>query len=285
MTIYDTNISDVIMFDISNYRLFGIGNIPAVMSGNVAYFEYESEAGKVSGYIEFQDEAVILFLQECPFSYVDSEPVTYYKTEMIDISSEQKQFEANIFISNFADLNMDVTDLGIYLEPTMDFIYEWLCFNRPNKVEHQINGGYNQMAVFSLAEANDVSARFFNKHISEENTLSFQGGYKYTDAYYYDGYFYFPDTDPQPIWRIAVVDKLIYRSDGEYRMEFNVYECDFEPVRDTYYITPDQASASTSMHLVLGVGATHGSAIVTPFDYNGRETYQLLSYHFTEHFS
>lgn len=199
-----------------------------------------------------------------------------------------QQYEANIFLSNFSeqhsfegnpDFNVESARFSI-LDQLVRFAYLYCKLNR-----HAAIGiaweGESAYYTLSLSEANNVFSRFFGFTITEEDAALF-GPYVrgYYRAFYDKGTFYFTASDGEAYNRFTVVRRVEDLGDGSFRLLFDIYKLDIneyhksDAVDSSYYAMSDtEALANGSL-----TWANSGVAIVRPYSYNGRATYQLVRY-------
>ena len=193
------------------------------------------------------------------------------------------QYEANIFLSNFAEqygfTSYEVTAHDV--EFLMNFAHRYAKINASN------NLSYDQLyEVMTLDYANTVLDRFFGDSVSALEMQSFPApSYSYEGSYhgpyYSSGLVYYEAADGATTTDLVVVDSAHEFPDGTIDMLFTKYSLlDFYDsigglaVTDTYYsMTPAQAASDSNLEKI-----GTGWATVIPKTYNGRNTYQLIRY-------
>lgn len=193
------------------------------------------------------------------------------------------QYEANIFLSNFAEqygfTSYRVSDHNVQL--LMDFAHRYTKINASGNISYDA-----QYEVITLDYANTVLDRFFGDSVSAAELSSFPApSYSYDPGYrgpyYQNSYIYYEAADGATTTEFVVVDSVHSFPDGTYDMLFTRYEVlDFFDsigglaVTDYYYsMTPQQAASSADIQRI-----GEGWATVIPKSYNGRDTYQLITY-------
>ena len=141
----------------------------------------------------------------------------------------------------------------------------------------QVDGGTYEILTFDRFQS--VIGRFLPLNVTEEST---EQSYPPQDhSFYRDGKFYFEAADGEAHNCIAVADSLARLEDGRYVLTFTEYEIDLDAYysftsaipRSYYELTPFEASQHQYLTRIRD-----GYAIVTPYQYNGRSTYQLVEY-------
>lgn len=197
--------------------------------------------------------------------------------------SGDMQYEANIFLSNFAEqygfTSYRVSDHDVQL--LMDFAHRYAKINASGNISYDA-----QYEVITLDYANTVLDRFFGDSVSAGELSSFPApSYSYDPGYrgpyYQNSRIYYEAADGATTTEFVVVDSVHSFPDGTMDMLFTRYEVlDFFDsigglaVTDQYYsMTPQQAASSTDIQKI-----GEGWATVIPKSYNGRDTYELVTY-------
>lgn len=193
------------------------------------------------------------------------------------------QYEANIFLSNFAEqygfTSYRVSDHDVQL--LMDFAHRYAKINASANISYD-----RQYEVITLDYANTVLDRFFGDSVTAGELQSFPAPtYSYDSSYhgpyYQNSRIYYDAADGATTTDFVVVDSVHAFPDGTYDMLFTKYELlDFYDsigglavTEDYYSMTPQQAAAAPDLQKI-----GEGFATVTPKSYNGRSTYQLIRY-------
>ena len=94
-----------------------------------------------------------------------------------------------------------------------------------------------------------------------------------------DGNFYINIGDGEAHTSLAIVDSLTSLSDGTYKMHFKIYALDLDVYYDNngiskkyYQMTGEQADTCAELEY-----AYDGTAVASPYNFNGVDTYQLSS--------
>ena len=199
------------------------------------------------------------------------------KTGTIELT-DSVQYEANIFISNFAEQRHNGAET--YTLSADSDIYDLVYF----AFKHIKMNSYDDLTVdgssyvLSLEKVNTVLDRFFGITLSEEKAKEFYNDDYATTEYYGDGNFYLIAADGEIFGDIAVVKEINELEDGTYEMLFDVYA----PSADIYDTGEKDAKALYHLRASEAYDAediswrTTGSAIVTPYHYNGRYTWRMV---------
>lgn len=193
------------------------------------------------------------------------------------------QYEANIFLSNFAE-QYDFTDFDIYAyggKPVIDFAHRFAKINEGGAISY--DGLYE---VLTLDYVQGVLDRFFGLTIGPSDYLdlpspTYTFDSSYHGPFYKDGKFYYDAADGATYTQFAVVYQILKFADGHLEMAFRRYDrLDFDTVGGLavsdahYYLTLAEAEANPNL---LNIG--NGYAKVYPKVYGGHNTYQLIEYH------
>lgn len=199
------------------------------------------------------------------------------KSLPVALSLEQ-QYEANIFMSNFAELiirkfNVDKAGVG----EMVNFAVLHAIVNRKSMI--LFDGTMERM---SLQDVNIILLRFFGKSLSDQQIVEYQasGGkeYFFEHGYYSNGYFYWPVGNGESYVGVCIVDRVESYKDGSQRLWYTLYDYDVDEywkndwrVPDAIYrMTPSEAASNQYLSR-----SGSGFADVVPYSYNGRSSYQL----------
>ena len=197
--------------------------------------------------------------------------------------SAETQYEANIFLSNFAE-QYDFYEFNIYTytgQQVVDFAHRFAKINEYGAISYD-----SLYEVVSLDYVNAVADRFFGLTLSASDYIDFPAptytfDSSYHGPYYKDGNFYYDAADGATFTQFAVVYKILSFPDGHREMAFRRYDrLDFDTVGGLavsdahYHLTLAEAEADPNL---LNIG--NGYAYVYPKVYNGHNTYQLIEYH------
>lgn len=193
------------------------------------------------------------------------------------------QYEANIFISNFAE-QYDFVDFDIYKyngKQVIDFAHRFAKINDNGSISY--DGLYE---VITLDYVQAVADRFFGLTLTAPDYIDLPAPTYTFDSstapgpYYKDGKFYYAAADGATYTQFAVVYKILSFADGHLEMAFRRYDrLDFDTVGGLavsdahYHLTLAEAEANSNL---LNIG--NGYAYVFPKYYNGHNTYQLIEY-------
>ena len=181
------------------------------------------------------------------------------------------QYEANIFLSNFAEQYWQSYDRS-----AEDFC-QWAHFailfckiNRHGDIEYKTWDG-EPHETLTLAQVDSITYRYLGVNFDEEMAKEIDGK---DHLRYVDGRIGKEASDGELYNLFAVVDSI--KDDGGLKVAtFTVYSTD-DLNASCYKLTPAQAKADAS----LTKEAT-GTAVMKPYTVNGRATYQLLRYDVT----
>lgn len=203
---------------------------------------------------------------------------TFAEGEITEVHmTSDQQYEANIFLSNFSEQGFgDYDSCAWSLDQLVKFAYNFLHINHHNTLGYDDN-----CYTFSLNEANQVLERYLGLSLSEGKAQEFYIDYGDGErAYYQNGEFYFPAADGDAYNYFSVVSSMEEAPNGIVIMYFDIYELDIEEYRASgsvdsnwYHVTADEAASSSNLTWI-----SSGEAFAQPFNYNGRQTYQLLTY-------
>lgn len=191
-----------------------------------------------------------------------------------------KQYEANVFLSNFAEQGANLyfydLDMSQILPSLVRFAHIWCKINDRSAITYeQLDGEPYEVITFEKFSA--VLKRYISLNVTREAVENYY--YPQEHSFYRDGKFYFEAADGESHNRIAVADSLALLDDGRYCLTFTEYEVDLDVYFDEgiprSYYELDPTAASQHQYLTR---VADGYAIVTPYKYNGRDTYQLVEF-------
>lgn len=183
------------------------------------------------------------------------------------------QYEANIFLSNFAETNLYYCyNVNTSLNDMVGFIHIYAKINARNRLSYE--DGYE---VLECDWVVDNLRRFYGYSISASDL---ENSYENNEeSFCSDGKVYFPAADGDSYNYIAVVDKLDGTENGDCLVKFTVYSVDineyFEKGIDEsyYHLTPEEAAANPSLKEEV-----KGEATMAPTEFNGHHTFMLGDY-------
>ena len=201
--------------------------------------------------------------------------------ETVELTAD-RQYEANIFLSNFAEQNFQFymydLDLSQILGPLVRFAHIWYKINDQSGITYgELDG--QTWEILSADRLCQVTDRFFPFELTEEDIERYYRPEEH--SFYRDGLFYFEAADGEAHNRIAVADSITRMSTGVLFITFTEYDVDLDTYfdfegsvpRSYYELTAEQAAAKSDL-----TAAASGRAIVEPHTYNGRSTYRLIEY-------
>ncbi|MBR1628914.1 MAG: hypothetical protein IJ679_06580 [Lachnospiraceae bacterium] len=192
----------------------------------------------------------------------------YLSSEAIVLGANQ-QYEANIFLSNFAE--QDISSFDINTASTrdlVDFAFLHALINRRSNIQYA--GNY---CFISMANINDILNRFFDITLSNSQMAGYTNAYG--DGYFSNGNVYWSAGAGEMHLGLTIVDRADRLSDGSIQLTYTDYKYVVGPDEDgvpssIYGLAPSEAAASSRLSK-----RGHGVAIVVPYSYNGKQSYQL----------
>lgn len=210
--------------------------------------------------------------------------------------SAQERYELNVFLSNFVEIGFQKFDVE---SPVNEQLIYFGCMHHAcnhtsdaNPISDSEASKYIALDDYYINSCYKVSkdavqasvGRYFGKKGADalnHTTVNMpndayrgRGEYAFNNGYYYFDYGEEGGIDLSA----AVVDSMYLNNDGSYTVTFKGYGYgDLRLVPEIYYYTAEQAASSNRGRLFV-----EGKAIVFPFEYNGRNTYQLVRYESVE---
>ena len=256
-----------------------------------ALFFFITGCGIRSGHKpENQAEPATISLESEPETSGNSASITEIQETETETKAEgtpvsltgNMQYEANIFLSNFAEQfiqQYDVKDHNV--EFLINFAHTYAKINEAGAIS------YGMYESITLDYANSVLERFFGDSVTAGELQSFPypaDSYEsfYSGPYYSNGNLYWVPAGGGTTLEFVVVDSVLSFPDGHYEMTFIKYKLsDFSyesigglAVTEYYYsMTPDQAASASDLNQI-----GTGSASVYPKYYNGHDSYELIKY-------
>ena len=192
--------------------------------------------------------------------------------------SSESQYNINIFLSNFSEQHFcEDTFEGFYAEGAsaerlVDFVIMYKTINNASALAQRKNS--DGEVYITLDEMNTIADRFFDRTVTISDIQS--AGYRT-----YGQKIYWVPESGVAYDHMTVADGVWLREDGTYYVEFTIYTASGQyhsgtgaiTNKNVYYLTPSQAASSDDLRTYL-----HGTAIVRTYNYNGRNTYQIISY-------
>ena len=206
--------------------------------------------------------------------------------------SAQERYELNVFLSNFVEIDFPKFDVASPVNE--ELIYFGCMHHACNHTsdatpisdaeaskyialdDYYINSCY-KVSKDAVAESvgryfgKKASDILYHTYVNMPNDVSRgRGEYAFNNGYYYFDYGEEGAIDLSG----AVADSMYLNNDGSYTVTFKGYGYgDLRLVPEIYYYTAEQAASSDKGRLFV-----QGKAIITSFEYNGRNTYQLVRY-------
>ena len=193
------------------------------------------------------------------------------------------QYEANVFLSNFAETYMEYYDVSSVSDLSLiSFAYIHMRINDYDNLEEDMHYSCDEWCYISpYEETNRVLERYMGRSISVEKAekIPVEEGYRG----YHEGKYYWMALDGEQYNQIAIVDRMEKLEDGNIRFVFYVFEIDidtwwendyWDEIDKHYYeLTKEQADADYTL-----ICRGSGEAVGKPYTYNGRNSYQLVYY-------
>lgn len=186
-------------------------------------------------------------------------------------------YRINIFLSNFSEQHKASFNSSTAADDFLLRYVELYC-----KINHHDLIYYeNSEECLSLDNMNLYLERFFGRKVSPVNGASYMLD-AWHEFHYSDGAFRFPAADGEAYNRFTVVYEMSSNGDGTYTVKFQNYELDLNEYWDKgidnviYHMNNDEVA-----NLVWSGRAKPfqgGTAVVRDYSFNGRPTYQILSY-------
>ena len=129
--------------------------------------------------------------------------------------------------------------------------------------------------TLTLDQFNEVADRFFGISLTDDQAKAYSVD-EY--SYYRDGVFHEALGDGEAFEDFAVVRKMFELDDGTYEMQFDIYSPSLDAYESgqkdavqLYKLSPDKARRLGDIDY-----AVSGTAIVKPYKYKNKNTYQLI---------
>lgn len=188
------------------------------------------------------------------------------------------QYRINIFLSNFSEqgfLNMQLNTAPD--DQLMKFVWVYCKINHSDAISYE--GAYE---TISLGTMNEYLNRFFGITRSPVNGASYMLD-QWNSFDYHDGKFWFPAASGEAYNKFTVAYEMMSNGDGTYTVSFQVFEVGLEEYWNTpgvdnayYHKSNDEISNYVLNGYLTPIKG--GTAVVRDYTYNGRATYQLISY-------
>ncbi len=189
----------------------------------------------------------------------------------------QTQYEANIFLSNFAEQRIETLIPAEAPDSELaDFAFRFFRINRSGEISYGA-----QTEKLPLDKANDALERYTGRRLSDAPRKLREDGYGHVWQIA-DGQLVFPAEPDLVANRFAVVSEICRLEDGTLAMSFDVYAMDAESWRmngmdaSLYRISSTRARQLLDQGTVAYLGS--GRATAVPYRDGARSSYQLLSY-------
>ncbi|MBR6458694.1 MAG: hypothetical protein IKS49_00855 [Actinomycetaceae bacterium] len=187
--------------------------------------------------------------------------------------SANEQYEANIFLSNFVEVQMTTFEArNLSTNELVQFAV----------THHVLNTDITKQTsnTLSLQEVNKILDRYFGRTLSETEAATFTG-FAGDSGSYSNGVFSWNApivTNGNALYDLAIVDRLEKQADGTFRASFRIWRVSSQYGLSAnhmpYSLTPEEAAASSELDNVVGSGV----AVMRPHKYKDRNSYQIISY-------
>lgn len=211
-----------------------------------------------------------------PVTFVPVTPPPTLPSAQIPLGGEML-YRINIFLSNFSEQGVQSFTSATVADDYIIRVVELYCkINHPSLIVYQ-----NGEECLSLADANTYLVRFFGRSVNPyegaEYMLDAQHSFRYSA-----GYFRFPAADGEAYNRFTVAYEMLDNGDGSYTVSFQIFALDlgeyFDGGMDSglYWLSNDEAASLVQAGRIAPVQG--GTAVVTPYTFNGQNTFQIRSY-------
>ena len=192
-----------------------------------------------------------------------AEPV-FEEVDILPSMSRDERREVNIFLSNFSEAYYGTGEFPESIEDKISFAYNHALINTPDLAFYE-----DSYMGIKASDLDSILIRFFGNTIPHKTP---EEGFYWI---YRDGKFLMPAASGEFYGYFTVATSVIKKQDGLFEVSFNVY-ADYSSdgvISDNsvYYI--DEASADAAYEL-----AYCGNAVLKSKVYNGKNTYELISY-------
>lgn len=205
--------------------------------------------------------------------------------------SQEEQYEANIFLSNFSEQGFGLGRFTGFDSSRADeaqlyaFAHLWAKINRQSAIFYE-----DSYEAMTLESVNEILERFFGLGIHPEDGTEYSevfgiGNFDWDHSWYKDGVFYYPAGDGESYTCFTVVDAAESLSGSRTRFRFTVYELDLDIYydnlgipQDYYRLTPGEAAQRVAAGEIMPLHT--GTAVCEPcyLQSSGRESYRLDTY-------
>ena len=186
-------------------------------------------------------------------------------------------YRINVFLSNFSEQQIKTFNASTVADDYLLRFVELYC-----KINHHELIFYeNSEECLSLDNMNLYYERFFGRKVNPVNGATYLLD-AWNEFRYSGGAFRFPAADGAPFNRFTVVYDMVSNGDGTYTVQFQNFELDITEYWDhgmdstLYHKSNDDMASLVFSGRVKPVEG--GTAKVRDYTFNGRPTYQILSY-------
>lgn len=247
------------------------------------YFKLRDIADVVGGFnVDFKNNTIRL--SKDGYVYEDK------NEDLIPTMSENQRYMINIFLSNFSEI--DFNDYDANTASRDQLIYFGCKHNSVNHTSGAIPISDEEAAKYVTLDdfihacyktdeetvSNSID-RYLGKKVqhgeAKYNVMGYDWQFGYDNGYYY--YDSGEEGDARRVFSIA--DNMYDNGDGTYTVIFTNYSSGYTDIlNDCYNLTSESIEG---FGIKVNKGAT-GKAVVRPYNYNGKDTYQLISLNMQE---
>lgn len=242
------------------------------------YFKLRDIADAVGGFsVDFNNNTIQL-----------SKDGYIYNNEPQDIMAgmnDDQIYRLNIFLSNFSELGINSFD--VYSASRDQLIYFGCMHNSRNHTAAAI--GISEDEALKYLEPDDYINAYYkvsdqavsdtlDRYIGisvEHGTAAYNEEWFTRDFVYSGGYYYFDSGEEGDASKVfSIADTMYDNGDGTYTVGFTNYYSAYKEVLDVCYQLTNETIGAYSDKVVR---SESGTAVVTPYNYNGNDTYRLIS--------
>lgn len=242
------------------------------------YFKLRDIADVVGGFnVDFKNNTIRL--SKDGYVYEDK------NEDLIPTMSENQRYMINIFLSNFSEI--DFNDYDANTASRDQLIYFGCKHNSVNHTAGAIPISDEEASKYVTLDdfihacyktdeetvSNSID-RYLGKKVQHGEAKYNVMGYDWQFGYD-NGYYYYDSGEEGDAGRVfSIADNMYDNGDGTYTVIFTNYSSGYTDIlNDCYNLTPESIEV---FGIKVNKGAT-GTAVVRPYNYNGKDTYQLIS--------
>lgn len=242
------------------------------------YFKLRDIADAVGGFdVDFKNNTIQLSKEG--YVYPDA------PAELVSGMTDHQIYMLNIFLSNFSEL--DINSFDVHSATREQLIYFGCLHNSRNHTEAAT--GISDEEALRYLEPDDYINAYYkvsgqavsdtvDRYIGlsvEHGTASYNEEWFTRDFVYDGGYYYFDSGEEgDASTTFSIADTMYDNGDGTYTVGFTNYYSGYQEVLDVCYQLTNKTVGDYSDKLHR---SGSGTAVVTPYNYNGNDTYRLIS--------